>query len=461
MPNCASRSRGNKAGTDGGPSVPIQRAADPNFTPISSIVNIPFEIKTSYIEKTVNRQLGGILYETDTLTLGSFKNVSMSVRKGGNIKIQLRGNELIYRVPLKISMRFAFTIGALGLNHTEYKDVEAGIILNLRSKIFLNKNWSLTTTTKLEDYSWTSDPVVKMRFISIPVKPAADFFLSKQAEALGGIIDQTVSSGVNVKELVNPLWLKLQEPLGITVAEIQQQIWLKLTPDEVYMTPVSGRGGKLTTSIGVRAAAETFIGEKPQSTAPVKLPNFSTPGKIDSAFVVNLYSEISYEQATLLSQQILTGKTFSSGKQEVIVQDIAISGMDGFAIVRLDLIGSFKGRLYLIGRAVYDEKTQTILLEDIDYDMTTQSRFHKTANWLLRGIIISKMKPLMRFPLKDKLAEAQVLAQQMLENKEVYSNVYLNGKIDSISIGGIELTDSSFRTVVLARGALTITNHKL
>jgi len=454
---CASKPR---YGSLDAPRIPKDKEAPALFTPVPSVINLPLEIKTSFIEKTVNEQLTGILYECDTLTLGPFKNVKVTAKKKGNIKMQLSGNELIYKVPLSITLRFSFTIGALGFSHTEYQDVEAGITLDLRSKIFLNNDWSLATVTKPQGYAWTSDPVVKVRVVTIPIKPAADFLLSKQFGTLGEIIDNTVASAVDVKEIINPLWLKLQEPAALGVSESSQNLWLRLSPVSVYMSPISGRGGNLNTSLGIRTVAETFIGEKPPALAPVKLPNFTAPGKIDSSFTINLYSEISYEQATLMSRQLLMGKPFKSGKHEVIVEDIKISGMDGFLLIRLDLTGSFRGRVYLIGEAYYDEKTQTMSIKNLSYDMTTQNRLHKSANWLMRGIIISKMEPLLHFPLEETLQDARAMAQYMLKNNEVYEGIYLNGKLNTLSIGGVALTESSIRTVILAKGTLSVRTGK-
>jgi len=457
LTGCASKPR--YGGTEA-PRVPSGKEAAVLFTPVPSVINLPLEIKTSFIEKTVNEQLPRVLYECDTLTLGPFKNVKVTARKKGNIKMQLSGNELIYKVPLSINMRVSLTIGALGFSHTEHQDVEAGITLDLRSRIFLNNDWSLNTVTKPQGYTWTSDPVVKVRSVSIPVKPVADFLLSKQFGTIGEIIDNTVAATVDVKEIINPLWQRLQEPAALGAAESSQNLWLRLTPQSVYMSPISGRGGNLNTSLGIRTVAETFIGEKPPALAPVKLPNFTAPGKIDSTFVINLYSEISYDQATLMSRQMLMGIPFKSGKHEVIVEDIKISGIDGFMLIRLDLTGSFRGRVFVIGEAAYDEKTQTMSIKNLNYDMTTQNRLHKSANWLMRGIIISKMEPLLRFPLKETLEDAQAIAQYMLKNNEVYEGIYLNGKLDSLTIGGVALTESSIRTVILAKGSLSVRTGK-
>ncbi len=448
---CASRVR-----YAGAPEIPADRARAEAFTPVPSTINIPMEIKTKYIENMINEQLSGLIWQCDTMTLGSFKNVGVRVWKQDSIRISLEADELRYHVPLKISLRFSFTIGALGLSHTEYQDVDAGIALTLRSRIFLKNDWKLVTMTKPEGYTWTTDPIVKIHFISIPVKPVADFILAKQYSTIGGIIDKSISGTLSIKKTLTPLWNQLQEPISFPIPDNPRPLWLKLTPTDVYMTQLEGSEGIIRSSIGVKTIAETYIGEKPDTVIKAGLPDFAIPGKVDSTFVVNLYSELSFEQATLISREQLMGKEFGSGKQRVIVQDVEVQGIDGFTVVKLDLTGSFRGRVFVVGRMVYDEKKSVLSIEDLDYDLTTKSALQSTAGWLFQGVIMSKIKPLLSFPLKEKLLEAHLVAQQMLSNKEIYKGVFLNGRIDSLSIGGIQLTENCFRTVILAKGNLTV-----
>jgi hypothetical protein len=124
--------------------------------------------------------------------------------------------------------------------------------------------------------------------------------------------------------------------------------------------------------------------------------------------------------------------------------------------VSLDLTGSFKGKVYAIGHISYDQAAYTVSINDLEYDLTTKNTLHKTAGWLLHGIILSKVQPYLRFPLHEKLLEAQLLVQRMLAHKEISKNVFLNGTIDSLSIGGVTLTDRAIRAVLLARGSMSI-----
>jgi hypothetical protein len=138
-----------------GDRLPMQTVA-----PLPSIINVPIKMRTRVIEEMLNKQLPDLLYECDTLTLGMAKEVKIKVRKGDSIRITLQKDELRYEVPLRLWLQFSFTVGAFGLTHTEYQDVEAGITLKFRSRMFVKNDWKMVTMTQPEGYEWTSDPVI-------------------------------------------------------------------------------------------------------------------------------------------------------------------------------------------------------------------------------------------------------------------------------------------------------------
>jgi len=436
-----------------GPSLPVNRVASEPFTPVPSIINVPIEIKTSALEQMINEQLPALLFESDTMTVGAMKNVRVKVWKGDSIRLSLTGDELKYEVPVKIWMQFSFTVGALGLSHTEYQEVQAGISLQFSSRLVVKNDWRIVTMTKSDGYEWTTDPVVKVRFLSIPVKPVADLILSKSHKKFGELVDKGVSSSLDIKKLLQPVWRQIQKPVRLSEFP---PLWLRLTPQSVSMTQLEGDGRMITSSIGITSVAETFIGDEPATTVIDSIPALSVPGKIDSSFVLNLYSEITYESASDLMKSYLLGRSFKSGRREVIIQDVSLYGMEGYAIVSLDFTGSYRGKVYVLGRAVYDSATTTISIEDLEFDVSTKNALHSTADWLFHGIITEKIQPFLRFPLKEKMLESQLMVQKKLCDSRVSKNVYLNGFIDSLSIGGVRITDRALQAVVLAKGSLTL-----
>jgi hypothetical protein len=183
------------------------------------------------------------------------------------------------------------------------------------------------------------------------------------------------------------------------------------------------------------------------------------PGKLDSSFVINLYTELSYASASQMLQSFLLGRAFSTGDKEVIIQDINIYGLEGYAVVAIDFTGSFRGKVYVIGHIRYDEATSTASIEDLDFDISTKNALHSTADWLFHGIILAKVQPYLKFPLRERLLEAQLMVQKMLSHKEISKNVYLTGSIDSLSIAGVTLTDRAIKAILLAKGTLNVMAH--
>jgi len=92
----------------------------------------------------------------------------------------------------------------------------------------------------------------------------------------------------------------------------------------------------------------------------------------------------------------------------------------------------------------------------MDFDIQTKNNFEKARNWLLKGIIVSKIKPHLKFPLKDAFDEAKILADNMLAGYKLYEGVSLNGRLDSLSIGGVELTETGFRVVIVVKGFVSV-----
>jgi hypothetical protein len=424
--------------------------------PLPSIINVPIRMRTRVVEDMLNAQLTGQLYSCDTLALGSIRPVKIKVWKGDSIRITLQGDELRYRVPLRLWLQFSFTVGAFGLSHTEYQDVEATLALTFHSRLFVKNDWKVVTMTQPDGYEWISSPVVKVRFLTIPIKPIADLILSSQEKTLSDLIDKQINNVFNIKQLLLPLWSQIQDPILLSK---DPRLWLRLTPQAVYMTQLEGVDGVIKSSVGIRSVAETFFAEQPQCKKQDSLPAFNIPGAIDSSFILNLYSEMSYEAASEMLRTFLSGRSFKNGRKEIIIEDVAMAGQQGYAVISLDLVGSYHGRVYVYGRPQYDSSTSTVSIEDLDFDINTKSVAPKAAGWLLHGIIIAKVKPFLKFPLKEKLLESQLMVQKMLCHSELTKNVFITGSIDSLSVGGVRLTDNAIQAVVFARGSLLLSIH--
>ena len=435
------------------PQVPGGRMVVNEQVPATSRINIPIEMRAEVIERIINQHLPEVLFESDTMTLAGVKPVRVVVMRADTLTLSLERDELHYRVPLRIAMRFSFSVDVLGIRHTEYQDVEASIALSLRSRLFVKNDWRVVTMTHSPRYEWLSEPVVKARFLTVPVKPVVDRILVRYSETFGSMIDEAVAGLLDLKKVLHPLWMELQEPRVIME---HPQVWLRLTPRSVHMTQLEGRGGFIRGSVGVETVAETFIGTRPDGTRVDSLPPFLVPGSIDSSFALNLYSEIRYDHATALARGYLMGRSFSAGRREVIVQDVVVMGIGEYVAVQFDFTGSWRGRAYVIGDVYYDTIRETIRVENMAFDLSTQRRIQGRTARFLHDIIVSRIRPLLQFPLREQLLVSQLALQRMLCNNRIADNVYLTGYLDSLTVSSVTVTDQALRTLILARGSMSV-----
>jgi len=448
--------------------------------PIPSTLNIPVEIKTSVIENLVHDLLSGTIHNSDSTILGGLTRVKISARRNGSVKITAKGDELSYTLPIMINIRVSTTVSAMGLSHTEHQDVEAGIAMNLRSKVSLKNDWRVAISTKAAGYRWTSEPTLKARFLTIPIKPVANYFADKLTAMIGPMIDNALAnSDIIKKNVVAPLWEQLYTPIPFTVPETQETFWLRFNPIAVYLSNINGQGSSISALVGIRTITEAVMADTSATSAfrqgsmttslsdraslndrpnTKLLPDFSDPPRSDSSFVINLYADIPYDRATAICKETFNGRTFRSGFHKVKVNDIEIIGANanGMMTMRLDLSGSLKGIALVSGRAVYNEKENTLELSGINFEMETADRYQKAKHRLLKGIIIEKMKPMIKFPLSGIL-NAETLTKTLLTNYRVTKGTKLNGKITQLTIRGVETTETGLRAVVLATGTARLT----
>jgi hypothetical protein len=430
------------------------------LTPVPSTINIPVEIKTAYIEKIVNDEFSGRTHSSDTTLLGGLTNIRISARKNGSVRISAQGGELVYSLPVMVTVRASTNISALGLSRTVQQEAEAGITFKLRSKISLKKDWRISAATKAVGYRWTTEPVFKAGALSIPIKPIANYLADKQMAAIGPIIDCALAnSDIIKKSVITPLWEQLYIPRGFTVPNTRDSIWMRFDPAGIHLSGLTGRGSYISALIGISAVTEAVMGDAPEKRDPNPPPDFTEPPEdADSAFAINLYAEIPFAKATAVCKENFNGKIFKSGMHRVTVNDIEVAGAnpDGLITMRLNLSGSLKGIINLTGRAAYDDRENILTLNSLNFDMATANKYQKARNWLLKGIIIKKMKPLIKFPLSEML-NPEALTKTLLTDYPIQKGIVLNGKIDSLTIRGVETTESALRAVILASGTARLT----
>lgn len=421
-----------------------------------SVLNVPVEMPIAELEKQINAQLKGLIYEDDSYEDEGNDNLKAKVWKLSDIRVSAQDSTFLFDVPIKIWVSAGYKISPMGITMSGYKDTEFAMRIRFISKIHVTPDWRVVSATQVDSYDWISEPSVKVAGFSIPIKSMVSRLLNKNFEKITRAIDEQVGKNIELKKYVQEAWDLARQPVLLSE---EYDTWLVVVPTSVVMTPLVARNKLLYTTIGLKGYTQTVTSKtKPAATGSSKLPDLQIVDKVPESFRVGLISTITYQDAARLAESKLMGETFTFGGDRYAVQitGIEMYGQEDMLIIKAGLKGSINGDIYLRGIPHYDPQTRMLSLKHLDYDLDTRNVIFRTASWLLQSTFSRMIEKKMIFPVGDQIEEARKKIQHTLTHYQVTKGVELNGSLTDITPDRVYLTPRHIYAIVFATGKVNL-----
>ena len=421
-----------------------------------SSINIPVEMPLIELERQINSQLNGLIYEDNSYDDNDNDNLKAKVWKMSPIRVQAVDSTFLFEVPLKVWVSVRYETSPLGFKISGTKETEFALRLRFTSDIDVTPDWRVTTHTKVDSYDWITEPSIRVAGLNIPVKSMVSRTLSRNFEKITKAIDEQVAGTIELRKYVRQAWDLARRPVLMSK---EFDTWLVVVPTSAVMTPLVVKNNILRTSIGIRGYTQTVTSaEEPEIRGDATLPDLLVVDKIPQEFKVGLISVIPYKEATRLAKAKFVGEkySFNEGRYSVKVTSLEMYGQDEFLIIKAGLQGSLNGIIYLRGIPHYDPKTRNLSLIDLDYDLDTRNVIFKTAGWLLQSKFSKMLEKQFVFPVGDQIEEARQNIQKTLQNNVLAKGVILNGTISEITPDRVYLTPENIYAVVFATGRVSL-----
>ncbi len=409
----------------------------------SSNIHIPLRIGILEMERSINQQLQGVIYDDNDPDDGD--NLALKVEKRDSISFGVSGRDLQYRLPM--SIWFKYKAGITYLTGT------AEIAIQFRTAFHILPDWSVQTDTQIESYEWLRKPKLQVGAIQIPLGFIGDVVLKNSQKTITSSIDRLAKEQFNLREQVGEAWKKMFEPVLISP---EFKTWLLIDPRSVTMTPMQMTPAAITATIMVESRPRLRIGSRPEALSPTPLPSFRFAEAERRDFVIYLNAEVPYEEAERIAREQLLGETFSSGNRSVTVEDVELYGKGATMIVNTQLSGSFKGNVYFEGRPYFNLQRNSIDISDLNFTLETQNFLHKTAGWLLKSNLKRTIQQNLDFLLDTNLKDLEVELQKQLDHYPISQSIYLRGKLDQLQIQNAYMAPEAIRVHVGLRGNVEV-----
>ncbi len=415
------------------------------------MINLPIDLEVKAIERIVNKELTGLIYEDDNI---ADDNLMIKAWKTGQIGIDLAGHELIWQIPLKLWIKLGVKIEKFGISVSDTYELNAEIQLNYKTILGISPDWSIKTTTLPRDYKWIKQPTLKLAGINIPVTYIADEVLKSNQGMISKEIDKAVAGSFDLKKMASETWETIQKPIKISD---DYNVWLKITPSEVKSMPITGQNGKIVYKAGIVSTTQCYVNQEPPISETVKLPNLKLTTNINDSFEINMLTDIPYTYIETLAKEQLVNKTFKEGKRSITIDDIKIYGSYERLIVEAIVHGSIKGKIYFTGKPVFNAENSVLEIEDLDFELKTRNILHSSAAWLFESKIRKEIAKYMAYPIGDQLLLAKNLLSSYIGSYPVGKGIILKGNLSKLAPGQIILTPGSIKANMIFTGNLKVT----
>ncbi|MDQ3682643.1 MAG: DUF4403 family protein [Bacteroidota bacterium] len=221
-------------------------------------------------------------------------------------------------------------------------------------------------------------------------------------------------SVINLRPYIQQAWNKLSD-----VYTIPSIGFFSLNPKRLHMDNLTAKNDFLNINIGV-AATPTISFTKP-STPLTPVPALTKLSTTDG-FNIHLEAALQYDSLSIVLNGFLVDKRFeiSEGiiKKHMIIKKTAVSGDDkGNLLIKMDFSGSHNGTVFFVGKPVYNSEKKLIEVQELNYNLKTNSFLLKTAKWLFNKRIINELKKNTNFNLTSYYHTAATTINSWL-NKE-------------------------------------------
>lgn len=413
----------------------------------TSFIAMPVEISVNEIENQLNKNLSGLIYEDDNL---EDDNTQMKIWKTGKIKLTEKNGVITSEIPLKIWSQFKYGTEYFGLNDTRQISLDGTI--TLESKAHLN-NWKLTTTSKLKDFNWNESPSILVAGKKIPItyiiNPTLSIFKSKVSKTIDDAIDKSCDFKPQVLETLGVI----SKPF---LSSDAYETWFKLIPIELYVTDAALKNGKITMDMGLKCDMQTMVGMEPRNNYDASKIILKPVAKMPDKVTVSVAAVSTYQSASKIITKNFKGQEFASGSRKVTVQHVEIWQKDKKIIIALDLTGSLNGTIYLSGYPNFNALSKEIYFDELNYVLNTKSVLLKSANWLLQGTILNKIKESCRYSIQENLDEGKKNMEPYLNNYSPMKGVFVNGSLDDFNFEKVELTNKAIIAFITTSGKMNI-----
>ena len=327
------------------------------------------------------------------------------------------------------------------------------IKLRYKTKLVVNRDWSIKTITSPDGYTWTKKPAVKIGGVDIPVTIVANLLLPGYLKSFSKQIDEICSSSFDFRGYAEKGWTMLFNPFKIPG---DYNAWLSIMPYSVSLVPIQGSAGHIRIGAAITSDVMCLLDNLPSSGKVSALP-FIQPLKAPSdTFKINLLTDIPYTTINRMIKQQVGDSTFVFGTRRIRFETFRVYGTNEKMAVETKVAGSINGTLYLTGVPYFHAEDTTLRIKDLKFDIKTRNLAIRSSKWLFNGKIERTITRSIAIPFNTNISGIEGQITHLIRHYPLGFGFELNGRLVRLSVSDLYLSPESVKANVVFSGNLSL-----
>jgi len=404
----------------------------------ASTLNIPIEASTDDLARVMNQTVGKELYKGSTTTRG----LTADVVRNGPIVITAADNCLYITLPVGMTLSYGmFATRAISLK------------LKFKVKATITPDWRFHTEINYLGLSDLLAENIGIGPLSLKPRSIVEGITQPLQKVLSDLVTRKINEQIPLKAQIAKVWNMAQKPV---LLDKNYNAWLRLTPREVMLYPLYAQNNRVRVSVGINTFAEMVVGPEPAAQPMLPLPNLKLVNTFDKTFRIALNADLFYKDLRAVLAPLLLDKQFDSDGKSIVIKDIDLYGDNDKLVVKLQTQGSLEGVFVLTAKPAFNTQTNVFSVEDVDFDMQTQSLLLKSADWFLHGTIRGMIQDKLNMNLTEQLERSRRMAEKALSRVQLVEHMFLKGVIKDLKFNDMVVQKDKISIQVYTEGESTV-----
>ncbi|GAB3639958.1 DUF4403 family protein [Spirosoma arcticum] len=372
---------------------PATQSFDPAIADPVSFVSADVTFNIRDLEHKINKALNPVLVTEETFEGKKGEAWRLRVERTGPVRVRYANRKVSFSAPLQV-----WYSNPIGLRKDKKSRPLCALAVNFVSPLSVAANWRLTTRVSLQDYRWIKEPTVRLIGLKISVKKMAENLLDKRRADIELAIDKAVHEELRLDTEVRRIWRDMQKPLRLN--KTPEEIWLIPRPFSVAVAPVYGNARRITLPIQVAFRVDTRFGAMPVVERIERLPRLLRRDRLPDASRLQVLARVPYADLNRVLARQLNQQKLDLAGGTIRIKNATVYGGGRSLVLKADVGGSVNGTLYFRGLPTYDTLTNTLRVQNVDFDVVTKERLFATADWLLHDHLRDTLQSVLVVPLR-------------------------------------------------------------